>query len=375
LRAQGALQLAVATCRQALDWSAQRDHPSPYVAAVQLSLADLLREWNELDAAQPHLAEAMRLAPRWVGRLDFQMLCFLVQARLMAARGDSAGALAVVQEAKRHVRAEQAAWEQDMLEAFEVQLWVAQGQLPAATRWLQRTVPEAAVPRLRPSTPFYVLAYEHSVIAPVQVLLAQGHASGDPVPLQRALALLERQREEAERAGLAWCRIKALALQALAYEDLGESDHALDRLEQALRLAEPEGYVRLFVDEGAPMAALLAHLPAARDRRSAPLDRAVLTYARRLLAVLAPPRPPDPAQRKAADGLDALSEREVEVLRLIVAGLSNQAIAARLYVAVSTVKWYINSIFSKLDVQSRAQAIARAHALRLVSDEDGTLAP
>jgi LuxR family maltose regulon positive regulatory protein len=374
-RAQGALHLAVATCRQALDWSAQRGHPSPYVAAVHLGLADLLREWNELDEAQVHLAEAMRLAPRWVGRLDFPMLCYLVQARLTAAWGDVAGALELVQEARRHVRAQQAAWEQDMLEAFEAQLWVAQGHLPAAARWLQRLEPEAAGSRLRPSTPFYVWAYEHRAIAPVQVLLAQGRAAGNPALLQRAVTLLERQREEAARVGLAWRQIKALALQALAYQALGDGEHALSTLEQALLLAEPEGYVRLFADEGPPMAALLARLPAAHDRRQAPPDRAMVAYTRHLLAALAPPRPTERAPRPTGPLLDPLGERELEVLRLIVAGLSNQAIAARLYVAVSTVKWYVNTIFSKLDVQSRAEAIARARALRLVGDDDTTRVP
>jgi LuxR family maltose regulon positive regulatory protein len=373
-RAQGALQLAVATCRQALDWSAERGHPSPYLAVVHLGLADLLREWNDLDAARHHLTEATRLASRW-GRVDLQMSGALIDARITAARGDLEGALALVQEAKRHVPAHQAAWGLDILEAFEAQLWVAQGHLSAAGRWLQRLMPEAAVPRLRPRISFYIFAYEHCAIAPVQVLLAQGRAAGDPAPLRRALALLERQSEETERAGLAWRHIKALALQALAHQDLGQGEKALGRLEQALRLAEPEGYVRLFVDEGAPMAALLAHLPTARDRRQAAPERAVLAYARRLLAALAPSRPTERAARPAASLLDPLSEREVEVLRLIVAGLSNRAIAARLYLAVSTVKWYVNTIFSKLDVASRAEAIARARALRLVVDEDRTRAP
>ena len=118
--------------------------PAP-IAIQHVSLADLLREWNELNTARRRLAEAMRLAPRWLGRLDFQVLCLLVQARITAAQGDLAGALELVQEAKRHVRAPQAAWELDVLEACEAQLWVAQGNLPAAARWMQRQVPEGAL--------------------------------------------------------------------------------------------------------------------------------------------------------------------------------------------------------------------------------------
>jgi LuxR family maltose regulon positive regulatory protein len=261
-RAQGALHLAVETCHQALQWSAQRGHPTPYVASLHLSLADLRREWNELDTARQHLSEAMRLAPRWRYRLDFPMMCSLVQARITAAEGDVVSAWELVQEAKRQVRVPQAFWELDVLEAFEAQLWLAQGNLPEAVKWLQCRAPEAAVPRLRPLIAFYVWAHEHLAFAPIQVLLAQGRASGDPAPLQRALALLERQREEAERVGLAWCHIKALALQALTYHALGDERRARGALEEALVRAQPEGYVRLFADEGALMADLLRQVDA-----------------------------------------------------------------------------------------------------------------
>jgi LuxR family maltose regulon positive regulatory protein len=262
-RVQGALHLAAATCEEALEWNAQRDHPSPYVASPHASLADLFREWNELDRARPHLSEALRVVPRWSGGgMDFTMFCLLVQARILAAEGDVAGALEVVHEARRRVRAPQAIWMLDTLEAFEVQLWLAQGNLPPAVNWLQRQAPEAYAARLRPSTVFYVGVHEHVVVAPVQVLLAQGRDSGDPAPLHRALTLLERQRAEAERVGLAWCHIKALALQALTYHALGEETRARGALEEALVLAQPEGYVRVFADEGEPMADLLRQIEA-----------------------------------------------------------------------------------------------------------------
>jgi LuxR family maltose regulon positive regulatory protein len=102
-----------------------------------------------------------------------------------------------------------------------------------------------------------VYTYEHLSIAPIQVLLAQGRAAAGWASLQRALVLLEQRRQEAERTGMPWRRIKALVLQALAYQDLGDMTQSLTALEQALMLAASEGYVRVFLDEGAPMLALL----------------------------------------------------------------------------------------------------------------------
>jgi LuxR family maltose regulon positive regulatory protein len=318
----------------------------------------------------------MKLAPRWPGRLDFPVLCLLVQARITAAEGDVVRALALVQEAKRQMRAPQAPWEQDVLEAYEVQLWVAQGNLRAAVNWLQHREPEAAVARFRPSTPFYPWVHEHVDIAPVQVLLAQGRTSGDPAPLHRALALLKRQREKAERVGLAWCHIKALTLQALVNDALSEETRSIAVFAEALTLAQSEGYVRVFADEGEPLAALLAaFLRAARsDGTLRSKQHALVRYVKQLWAVTgtpvnsvvgAPiPYGPDMSQPL----LEPLSGRELDVLRLVAAGLSNREIAARLVIEVSTVKSYINSLFSKLEVDSRTQAVARARALGLITD-------
>jgi LuxR family maltose regulon positive regulatory protein len=102
-----------------------------------------------------------------------------------------------------------------------------------------------------------VYTYEHLSIAPIQVLLAQGRAAAERWSVQRALVLLEQQRQEAERTRMPWRRIKALVLQALAYQALGDMTQSLIVLEQVLALAAPEGYVRIFLDEGAPMLALL----------------------------------------------------------------------------------------------------------------------
>ena len=172
--------------------------------------------------------------------------------------------------------------------------------------------------------------------------------------------------------------IEILILRALALHALSETSGALAALERALTLAEPEGYVRVFVDEGAPMAALLSEFLKVRyiGGRSAK-QLASLGYVRGLLTVFESPHtgtePPAPAQQHSqATGQplpEHLTRREREVLALIGEGFSNREIAARLFIATSTVKWYVHSILRKLEVDSRTKAVARGRELHLTSEK------
>ena len=162
--------------------------------------------------------------------------------------------------------------------------------------------------------------------------------------------------------------IEILVLRALALQKLADPTDTLVTLQRALMLAEPEGYVRVFVDEGEPMAALLSeYLNARRKGPREARHRILLDYVRRLLAAFEAARPSaEPSTEPSL--LAPLTAREREVLGLIASGLSNREIANRLFVEVSTVKSYANSIFRKLGVQSRTQAVAEARALHLISD-------
>ena len=163
--------------------------------------------------------------------------------------------------------------------------------------------------------------------------------------------------------------LEILVLLAMALQAHGDELLAVERLSQALSLAEPEGYIRLFIDEGAPMAHLLA-----QKHRRPPADQAGSTrYPEHLLALLGRVYDEDEPHSAAVvpgSGVyssgEPLSVRELEVLRLIAAGFSNREIADRLVIAVSTVKWYVNAIYSKLQVESRTKAIARARELNIV---------
>jgi LuxR family maltose regulon positive regulatory protein len=227
-----------------------------------------------------------------------------------------------------------------VLAKLRVRLWLAQGNLAAASQWLREY-------DLSPSDRVD-LAREVEQLAVVRVLLALDQPA-------EALPLLDRLLQGAEQAGRMRSLIEILVLQALARRIQGDADRALSALARALALAEPEGYVRTFVDEGEALARLLHR---ALMRGIAP------GYVGRLLAASG-----ESAQSGATVAqalVEGLTERETEELRLIAAGLSNREIARELVVAVSTVKSHINHIYGKLDVKNRTQAISRARTLGLL---------
>jgi LuxR family maltose regulon positive regulatory protein len=202
---------------------------------------------------------------------------------------------------------------------------------------------------------FFLRERDHLVLA--RLLLAEGKP-------EQARMLLERLLAAAEAAGRTGSVIEILTLQALALWARGKKEWAVTTLAQALASAEPEGYVRTFVDEGAEMAALLSKVLEVQQRgRLAPDVPAY--YLRKLLAALE--RDASSAATPAGAELrEPLSERELEVLGLVASGKSNQEIASSLFVSLSTVKTHINNLYRKLGTRSRTQAIARARDLDLI---------
>jgi len=229
-----------------------------------------------------------------------------------------------------------------------------QGDEAATLRWVQRCglSIDQELNHLR----------EREYLTLVRVLITQRR-------LDEAVKWLAKLLHLSEAQGRTGSVIELLMLQAEALHASGEMKQAMERLSRALSLAEPEGYIRLFVDEGAPMAQLLVQM---RIRK--PDDQSgSMHYREHLLALLGRAHDEDVSHSAVAvpgSGMDPLgeplSERELEVLRLIVAGCSNREIADRLVIAVSTVKWYVNAIYGKLQVESRTKAIARARELNIV---------
>lgn len=307
-----------------------------------------MREWNRLDEAAQHLTQGIQLCRRW--NLALAMDGYVGLARVRYVQGDLDGMQATVQEMEQLAgTSDMPTMDYALVAAQYVRLLIAGGDLAAATRWARDC-------GLRPDGewtrgPWPYVARETVCLALVRVLLAQGEATA-------AGRLLASLRDEVERLGRVTVLIELLALQVLVQQAAGQRDAALADLERALLLAEPEGFLRTFLDEGAPLAAMLRVLV---SRQSPAAD-----YARRLLAVDTAASAASPAMTALAE---PLSERELEVLHLVAEGLSNREIADRLVIGIGTVKTHINNVYGKLGVHSRTRALARAAALGLSHNE------
>jgi len=237
----------------------------------------------------------------------------------------------------------------------QVRLWLACGELDRVSRWAEQLEIEK-----RHGTPF---AREREEVARARLFLAKRQSA---LALQRLESVLQRAI-----AGQRWGHvIEVRLLQALAYQMDGEETVALSILSEAVHLAEPEGYIRSFVDEGARMAALLSRLRQ-EQRKAGPtpyLDTVLAAFPQQY--VRHEPHPGRVTEPAIAQLLqDPLSERELEVLRLLARGASNQEIARQLTIAVDTVKHHVSQILSKLGVKNRLQAVRQARALGLLSEE------
>jgi LuxR family maltose regulon positive regulatory protein len=317
-------------------------------------LGDLLREWNELDGAELHLAQGMALIKETLTVEPFvAVLGYSALAHLQQARGTTRAALATLDALMR--LAQQRHFPPHLMNqvaAIRAQLELAQGNLAAAIHWadssgLSGGDNDLSYPR------------EGEYLALVRVRIAQ--ARGEPASplLQDVLRLLERLLQEAEAKARMNSVLEIRVLRALALEAQGDQTSALSTLERALVLAEPEGYIRLFVDEGTPMLTLLRH---------AYMRGMVPGYIATLLAAFGEQHTSDLPLTSPRPGalLEPLTGREREVLRLLLEGDSNREIAHRLILSVNTVKRHIYNICGKLGVQSRTQAIVRARALNLL---------
>jgi ATP/maltotriose-dependent transcriptional regulator MalT len=319
-------------------------------AGYYFGLGDLLREWNDLDEAERFLAQGMELV-RGTLTVDATevTLGYGALARLFQARGNHGKALALLDAfaqlaQRRHFVPHLVAHGL----AVRAQVALAQGSLSAALRWLDGSGMSADDDD--PSYP-----QERAYLTLARVRIAQGRASLGGSCLSEALRLLERLRADAEAKARTGSTLEILILQALALSAHGKGTEALRTFERALMLAEPQGYIRVFLDEGEPMVALL---------RQAFARAIALDYVTTLLSAFGEQAPAVPSH--AFPLVEPLTEREHAVLRLLVAGLSNAAIAQELVITVGTVKRHVNSIYTKLGVTSRTQAVARAHALHLL---------
>jgi LuxR family maltose regulon positive regulatory protein len=353
---QGQLHRAVATYGEAVRMMTGQEGPQFLVgsSAYYFGLGDVLREWNDLDTAERLLLQGIDLVK---GTLlvdgEVVTLGYTALARLQQARGDYSGAFATLGALAQLARQRHFVL---LLVArglaVQAQVELAQGNLAAAIRWVDES-------GLSPYDDDLSYPREQEYLTLARVRIAQGRDHPLGPYLQDALHLLDRLLEDAEAKARMGSALEILVLRALALHAQGDRTGALSTLERALMLAEPEGYVRLFMDEGAPMLVLLRQ---AHARGMTPGYVTTLLTASGWQGAVASPLDAS----RASSLIEPLTEREREVLQLLGAGASNRDIARRLVLSVGTVKKHVSNICGKLSVQSRTQAIARARALDLL---------
>jgi len=341
LTEQGELHRAAETYQTTMQMATRSDgRMMPAAAQACLGLSGLEYEWNNLDAAGRHAQQTPELGRRW-GNPDTLAGTHLMRARLQQAQGDTAGSFEALRQAEELARGQgvtpATAYRVD---ATRLRMWLAQGNLEAMAGWAREQALD----------PHDEIAYPRQIayLTLARILIAENRT-------ETALSMLERLMVQVEALGQMGRALEVLILQSLAFDQQGDTLRALAVLARALTIRQSEGYVCVFLDEGAPMSRLLRQ---AGSHGVAPkVVAGLLSQFDKEIGI-------SPARQQPL--IEPLTDRELQVLRLLADGLSNQAIANRLIVAVGTVKTHTASLYRKLDVTSRTQAVARATELRLL---------
>ncbi len=344
-RARGRLHEAAATYAQALQFAASQGEPLPVGAAdLYRGLSELAREWGNLESAAQHLLTAQNLSEQ-AALTGWPHRRCVAEARLKQAQGDLVRALELLDEAeRRYIRSPLP--DVRPIFALRVRIWLAQGRLSEALGWARERglSTNDAVSYLR--------EFELLTLARLHIALYRNVPDNEAIC--GAMSLLDRLLQAAEAGDRIETVIEIRMLQALALQARNDIPRALEFLEQALTLAQPEGYVRLFVDEGPSMMALLRE---AARRGIAP------DYVSLLQSALGQAENKIPSAQVL---VEPLSDREIEVLRLLATDLSGPEIARELMISLSTLRTHTQNIYSKLGVNNRRAAIRRAEELHLL---------
>jgi LuxR family maltose regulon positive regulatory protein len=345
---EGELHRAADTYREAMRaaeaYARRAGRQLPVSGYAYTFLALVLCEWNELDAAVDHVEEGIQRCEQW-GEPQLLVGGYTCLAEIRRTIGDTAGALDAIQKAEQ-VAESISSWYRAQVEKDVARIRLKTGDLAGASRWADA------------HEGWLVGSLDALESCPAGLILSQIRlAQARPA---EALAIAAQVRKTVGEAGAGSMLVKSLILQAVARQALGQCEQAQKTAEEVLLLAERENYVRMFLDQGEPMIRLLR---AAAENGIAP------DYAERLL---------DAWERESKGGdelkrptlaetlLEPLSEREMDVLRLLAAGLSNREIAQELYLSINTIKTHAKSIYGKLAVNRRTQAVNRARELGLL---------
>lgn len=360
--AQGYLRMAAAGYQQMLALATQQAKPLPVVGLAYVGYAEILYQWNDLAGAAQQIETGLALSPpSELTYTDGPFHRFSILARIRQAMGDREGTLAALQAAKATARQTSIALDQARAAALEALMQLRMGQPALAYAWAQgyaRTASEADLLT-------YLHEFETAVF--IRILLAQAR-------IDEAVTLLARWLPATEATQRLGSILEITLLQALALQAGGQTEAAARTLAHVLALAEPEGYIRLFVDEGEPIRMQIAEfgMRNLEPHQRAYVEQILSAFANQFAVSsigeegLAPVAESPNPKFKSANLVEPLTNRELEVLRLMAAGLSNAAIAAQLVVSVGTIKTHLKHIYGKLAVQSRTQAVAQARTRGLL---------
>lgn len=344
---QGQLHKALSLCQEALksfsSLGRRSESSIPFVGLIYAGMGEILVEWNDLEAAEPVLRRALELSELTTG-MDIHRNASVDLARLRAGQGRYEEALALLDACDRDT--DDAGVN---VHSFRARLWLARGDLTAAIKW-------AIGKKFQETTNSESLSFGRVLIAMHRASLT---LSVEPLPgIDHLMEYLEKMLRIYEKTEWVQFSCELLILQALGYQALGSDADALRSLQRAIKLAEPAGFIRLFVDEGPPMRLLLARL-----KNAGGTPQAFIT---KLLSVWGEKEIPGQLLNWPASLQESLSTREMEVLRLLAAGRGKAEIAHALVIAPNTVKKHIANIFGKLAVTNRADAVARAREMGLI---------
>jgi LuxR family maltose regulon positive regulatory protein len=323
---------------------------------MYVGMSELEREHNDLSAATQHLLRSKELG-ELAGLPQNPYRWCVAMARIRQAQGDLEGALDLLHEAERLYVSDFSPNVRPVA-ALKTRVWVVQGRLGEALDWAREQGLSAD------DDLSYLREFEHITLA--RILLARYKSDRIDSSIREGIGLLERLLKSAQEGGRTGSVIEILVLQALAYHVQGDLPAALLPLERALTLAEPQGYVRMFLDEGQPMAQLL---------REAAARGIMPDYTSKLLggfkaegqtSVASAGEYPLLTIPASQPLIEPLSQRELEVLRLFKTELSGPEIARELMIGLSTVRTHTKSIYSKLNVNNRRAAVKRAAELNLI---------
>ncbi len=342
---QGKLQQAAKYCEEAIKYyrPIAEGNRLPNFGFVYTKFGEVLYEWNDLEAAGKNLSFGLEMGSRMIAAWAWERDGFVCLSRLRGVEGEAEAAQVLLDKAFEVSEHMQDLYDKMDMSFEQARLWLAQGNLTPAIRWAKGY--QSIADR----------RHEHANVMFARVLLAQGD-------VDQALKILISISDDAQATGRMNRLIETLVLRSLAYKAKGDSSKAIDVLAQAFDMAEPEGFMRIFVDEGSSLVDLLQEIEAAFSHLTGETFLFSKSYLSRILsAILSERKPAD-----LPDETELLNGRENQILHLMAAGLKTPEIAEELFLSKNTIKWYVRKIYQKLDVHSKAEAIERGHRLGLL---------